>query len=43
MLGPQLTFVDLGDGNEQRCGVPLILTDEVGESIEQLSFREICE
>ena len=43
MLGPQLTFVDLGHGNEQLRGVPLVLTDEVGESMEQLSFREVCE
>ena len=43
MLGPQLTFVDFGDGNEQLCGVPVVLTDEVGESIEQLSFGEMCE
>ncbi len=42
MLGPQLAFFDLGDGNEQRRGVPLVLTDEVGESMEQLSFRVIC-
>ncbi len=42
MLGPQLALVDLGDGSEQVGGVPLVLTDEVGESMEQLSFREIC-
>jgi len=43
MLGPQLPLVDLGDGSEEVCGVPLVSTDEVGESMEKLSFREICE
>ena len=43
MLGPQLAFVDLGDGNEQLRGVPLVPTDEVAEASEQLSFGEVCE
>ena len=43
ILGPQLTLVDLGDGGEQPCGVPLVLTDELGESMEKLSFREVRE
>ena len=43
VLGPQLTLVDLGDGSEQLRSVPLVLTDEVSESMEKLSFREICE
>jgi len=42
MLGPYLTFVNLGDGREQLRGTPAILTDEVAESMEQLSFREVC-
>jgi len=43
MLGPQLTLVDLRDGSEQLCGVALVLTDEVSESMEKLSFREVRE
>ncbi len=43
MFGPQLAPVDLGDGNEQRCGVLLVLPDEVAEASEQLSFLEVCE
>ena len=43
MLGPELAFVDLGDGSEQLGGAPSITTDKVAEAIEQLSFREGCQ
>ena len=42
MLGPQLALVDLGDDSEQLCGEPTVFMDEIAKSMEQLSFRELC-
>ena len=42
MFGPQPAFVDLGQRSEQLRGVSSVLTDEVAEASEQLSFREVC-
>jgi len=43
MFRPQLSFIDLDDGNEKLRRVPSLSANEVGKTMEQLLLGEIGE